>query len=234
MPALYNTPLHFRPQLCIATPFLSAISTDQPARHPIGQHARSLLHSHDEETALNETTTKRPIHRRCSLTPPACPLIMANVQDRGPPSAAAIAIGSAIVAGITGYFLGQASSIGLFGKTDSRAPAARLTQREGVAKPDDAETQSDDDDGEDDDDDSDVQDLGELQTFPGNTEECKLVLVVRSDLGKPKKYPPIFQKHANGLAGMTKGKFSCSYLYVSPWMPKHSSSTFSATFARTC
>ena len=112
---------------------------------------------------------------------------MANVQDRGPPSAAAIAIGSAIVAGITGYFLGQASSIGLFGKTDSRTPAARLTQREGVAKPDDAETQSDDDD---DDDDSDVQDLGELQTFPGNTEECKLVLVVRSDLGKQKSIHP--------------------------------------------
>jgi PTH2 family peptidyl-tRNA hydrolase len=116
---------------------------------------------------------------------------MANVQDRGPPSAAAIAIGSAIVAGITGYFLGQASSIGLFGKTDSRAPAARLTQREGVAKPDDAETQSDDDDGEDDDDDdSDVQDLGELQTFPGNTEECKLVLVVRSDLGEQQSIHP--------------------------------------------
>jgi PTH2 family peptidyl-tRNA hydrolase len=114
---------------------------------------------------------------------------MANVQDRGPPSAAAIAIGSAIVAGITGYFLGQASSIGLFGKTDSRTPAARLTQREGVAKPDDAETQSDDDD-DDDDDDSDVQDLGELQTFPGNTEECKLVLVVRSDLGKQKSIHP--------------------------------------------
>jgi len=110
---------------------------------------------------------------------------MANVQDRGPPSAAAIAIGSAIVAGITGYFLGQASSIGLFGKTDTRAPAARLTQRDGLAKPDDAETESDDDDGEEDDD-SDVQDLGELQTFPGNTEECKLVLVVRSDLGMTK------------------------------------------------
>jgi PTH2 family peptidyl-tRNA hydrolase len=116
---------------------------------------------------------------------------MAHVQDRGPPSAAAIAIGSAIVAGITGYFLGQASSIGLFGKTDSRAPAARLTQREGVAKPDDAETQSeDDDDGEDDEEDDDLQDLGELQTFPGNTEECKLVLVVRSDLGKQKSIHP--------------------------------------------
>jgi PTH2 family peptidyl-tRNA hydrolase len=111
---------------------------------------------------------------------------MANVQDRGPPSAAAIAIGTAIVAGVTGYFLGQASSIGLFGKRDTRSPAARLSPDEGKAKPENSETESDDDDeeGEDNDSDSDLQDLGELQTFPGNTEECKLVLVVRSDLGK--------------------------------------------------
>jgi PTH2 family peptidyl-tRNA hydrolase len=109
---------------------------------------------------------------------------MANVQDRGPPSAAAIAIGTAIVAGVTGYFLGQASSIGLFGKGDTRSPAARLSPDEGKAKSENSETESDDDDEEGEDDDSDVQDLGELQTFPGNTEECKLVLVVRSDLGK--------------------------------------------------
>ena len=49
---------------------------------------------------------------------------------------------------------------------------------------------SDDEKDSDDDDDSDVQDLGELQTFPGNTEECKLVLVVRSDLGKQKSIHP--------------------------------------------
>jgi PTH2 family peptidyl-tRNA hydrolase len=108
---------------------------------------------------------------------------MANVQDRGPPSATAVAIGTAIVAGLTGYFIGQASSIGLFGKSDTRAPKARLSGREGEAKPDASETESDDDDIEDDEDD-DVQDLGELQTFPENSEECKLVLVVRSDLGK--------------------------------------------------
>ena len=109
---------------------------------------------------------------------------MANVQDRGPPSAAAVAIGTAIVAGLTGYFIGQASSIGLFGKNDTRGPTARLS-REGEAKPDASETDSEvDDDTAEEDDDDDVQDLGELQTFPGNNEECKLVLVVRSDLGK--------------------------------------------------
>jgi PTH2 family peptidyl-tRNA hydrolase len=140
---------------------------------------------------------------------------MANVQDRDPPSAAAIAIGTAIVAGVTGYFLGQASSIGLFGKSDTRSPAARLSPGEGEAKPDNSETESDDDDEEgEDDEDDDVQDLGELQTFPGNTEECKLVLVVRNDLGKLAHISEA-QSHANGLAGMTKGNFSCSYLYFS-------------------
>lgn len=109
---------------------------------------------------------------------------MANVQDRGPPSAAAVAIGTAIVAGLTGYFIGQASSIGLFGKSDTRDPSARLSRHEGEAKPDTSETESDDDDEAEEDEDDDVQDLGELQTFPGNSEECKLVLVVRSDLGK--------------------------------------------------
>lgn len=110
---------------------------------------------------------------------------MANVQDRGPPSATAVAIGTAIVAGLTGYFIGQASSIGLFGKSDTRATKSRLSGREGEAKPDASETDSEvDDDTAEEDEDDDVQDLGELQTFPGNSEECKLVLVVRSDLGK--------------------------------------------------
>ena len=110
---------------------------------------------------------------------------MANVQDRGPPSATAVAISTAIVAGLAGYFLGQASSIGLFGKSDTRAPKASLSGHEGEAKPDASETDSEvDDDTAEEDDDDDVQDLGELQTFPGNNEECKLVLVVRSDLGK--------------------------------------------------
>lgn len=129
---------------------------------------------------------------------------MAHVQDRGPPSAAAVAIGTAIIAGVTGYFLGQASSIGLFGKGSTRAPTARLSRGDGQAKPNNAETESDDDEDEDEDDDeSDVQDLGELQTFPGNTEECKLVLVVRSDLG------------------MTKGVFLPVPIYVQRRLSRH-------------
>lgn len=117
---------------------------------------------------------------------------MANVQDRGPPSAAAIAIGTALISGVTGYFLGQASSIGLFGKSSTRSSAvARLDQGDDESKTGDVT--SDGEGSATDDDDSDLQDLGELKTFPNNNEECKLVLVVRTDLG------------------MGKGMFACSF-----------------------
>jgi len=118
---------------------------------------------------------------------------MANVQDRGPPSAAAIAIGTAIVAGVTGFFIGQASSIGLFSSPSTRPTSGTRLRSRG----DEAETSEDDLDAksgdEEDDEDEDLQDLGELKTFPGNQEECKLVLVVRTDLG------------------MGKGMLTCSY-----------------------
>lgn len=120
---------------------------------------------------------------------------MANVQDRGPPSAAAIAIGTALISGVTGYFLGQASSIGLFGQSSTQpAAVARLGHGDDESKTDGATTNGDESE-EEADSESDVQDLGELKTFPNNNEECKLVLVVRSDLG------------------MGKGTFACSYRY---------------------
>lgn len=98
---------------------------------------------------------------------------MANVQDRGPPSAAAIAIGTGIVAGLTGYFLGTAKSIGIFGGSSS-------------VHQDDEEDDDNDGDNSDAASDAHTDDLGELKTFPGSTEECKLVLVVRTDLGMTK------------------------------------------------
>ena len=96
---------------------------------------------------------------------------MANVPAAGPPSAAAIAIGTAIISVVTGYYIGQARSIGLFGSTATPEPFP------------------DDENDNDDDEDSDVS--GEdgrahLLPFSGNTEEGKLVLVVRTDLGMTK------------------------------------------------
>ena len=101
---------------------------------------------------------------------------MANVQDRGPPSTANIALATAIVSGLAGYYLGQAKSIGLFGKSSTRVPPGEKEDS------DISDAESADGDEEDD----DVQDLGELKSFAGSSEECKLVLVVRTDLGMTK------------------------------------------------
>ena len=96
---------------------------------------------------------------------------MAYVQDRGPPSAAAVAIGSAIISGLAGYFLGQGKSIGLFGSSPKSTPTARDVK----------ENDKESDSGSE----SEGPDLQELKSFPSN-EECKLVLVVRTDLGMGK------------------------------------------------
>lgn len=104
---------------------------------------------------------------------------MASHGDRAPASTAAIAIGSALVAGVTGYFLGQAKSIGLFGGYQAAHSNA--------AQPDESESE------EEEEEEDEVQ---ELKAFDGN-EECKLVLVVRTDLG------------------MTKGEFATFFRFLS-------------------
>lgn len=105
---------------------------------------------------------------------------MANVQDRGPPSTAAVAIGTAIISVLVGYYIGQARSIGLFGASSTSHPSARV----GRQQVDDEEDDSDASDAESQDGDALV--VGELKRFADNSEECKLVLVTRTDLGMTK------------------------------------------------
>ncbi|KAF2151775.1 PTH2-domain-containing protein [Myriangium duriaei CBS 260.36] len=92
-----------------------------------------------------------------------------SLADRPPPSLWAVAFATAVIAGLSGYFIGQAASIGVFGKPKARDPA-------GVAAP--AAGDSDLSDDED--------DVLELQGFSDKNEPCKLVLVVRTDLGMTK------------------------------------------------
>ena len=99
---------------------------------------------------------------------------MANVQDRGPPSAAAIAIGTAIISGLTGYYLGQAKSIGLLGGSPSGRLGIGHLQQDEESDLSDADSESGDVLHE------------ELKNFSDSSEECKLVLVVRTDLGMQK------------------------------------------------
>lgn len=92
------------------------------------------------------------------------PSIASDAQSS--PSLLAVAVASAIIAGLGGYFIGQASSIGVFGgQGRPRKPKSGAHENE-------------------DSDDSD--DTEHLNGFEGSREEVKLVLVVRSDLGMTK------------------------------------------------
>ncbi|KAG9185693.1 peptidyl-tRNA hydrolase, PTH2 family [Alternaria panax] len=87
------------------------------------------------------------------------------------PSTANIAAACAILAGVTGYMLGQAKSLGFLGGSPISQPAK--SERE---KSEDSEQESSDDEDDD----------SAPAEFPGHNEECKMVLVVRTDLGMTK------------------------------------------------
>ena len=96
---------------------------------------------------------------------------MASAPDHSPPSVVALAAATGIVGLVTGYFIGQASSIGIFG--GSKESESRLVGES------DADEQTE---GEED----HVDTSEELSTFADSKEECKLILVVRTDLGMSK------------------------------------------------
>lgn len=97
------------------------------------------------------------------------------MQESSQPSTANIAAACAILAGVTGYFLGTAKSLGLFGGSPISEPLPRRGE-----KAQELEDESSDDDNDDDEDDTAPAE------FPGHNEECKMVLVVRTDLGMTK------------------------------------------------
>ncbi|KAH8710048.1 peptidyl-tRNA hydrolase PTH2-domain-containing protein [Phaeosphaeriaceae sp. PMI808] len=96
------------------------------------------------------------------------------MQDTTQPSTANIAAACAILAGVTGYMLGQAKSLGLFGGSAISQTSQHGRDHKTAT---DAEESSEEDESEDDTVPSD---------FKGNNEECKMVLVVRTDLGMTK------------------------------------------------
>ncbi|KAL9089094.1 MAG: hypothetical protein Q9165_005907 [Trypethelium subeluteriae] len=96
---------------------------------------------------------------------------MAFVPDGPPPSTVAAAFATGIIGLVTGYFIGQGSSIGLFGGPRKSEPMLE-------GEPDEDENEDEDEEAED--------TKQELRTFSDSNEECKLVLVVRTDLGMTK------------------------------------------------
>ncbi|KAH1458722.1 hypothetical protein KXX13_008557 [Aspergillus fumigatus] len=100
--------------------------------------------------------------------------------ERVPPSTTAYVIATAILAGITGYFIGQGASLGLF---------SWAKEKEGWPNSYNVKIpqHSSDEEGENYEGDSEEEgDGGELANFDASNEEVKLVLVVRTDLGMTK------------------------------------------------
>ena len=91
------------------------------------------------------------------------------MAERPLPSLAAVAVATSILAGICGFFIGQASSIGIFCSKQDSKPKVSL--------------HSTSDEVDSDSKDSDPKGLKDLKDDGG---ECKLVLVVRTDLGMTK------------------------------------------------
>lgn len=114
---------------------------------------------------------------------------MSNINERPPPSTTAVAVATALIAGVTGYFLGQASSLGLF---KSKAQPTQETRDNKKASGEDSEETESDEDWEV------GQEQGDINSFTDSNEECKLVLVVRTDLGMTKGmlFSPRFAIHA--------------------------------------
>ncbi|KAL4803666.1 peptidyl-tRNA hydrolase PTH2-domain-containing protein [Aspergillus unguis] len=101
--------------------------------------------------------------------------------DRIPPSTTTYVVATAILAGITGYFIGQGASLGLFSTKEKEGwpNSYNVKVHRGSSDEEDEseeEQESDEEEG----------DGSELASFENNNEEVKLVLVVRTDLGMTK------------------------------------------------
>ncbi|KAL4792112.1 peptidyl-tRNA hydrolase PTH2-domain-containing protein [Aspergillus venezuelensis] len=96
------------------------------------------------------------------------------------PSTTTYVVATAIIAGVTGYFLGQGASLGLFSEKKEGWPNSYNVKVHTHS--------SDEEDGsEEEEEESDEEgDGSELKNFEENNEEVKLVLVVRTDLGMTK------------------------------------------------
>ncbi|KAL8976529.1 MAG: hypothetical protein Q9205_007473 [Flavoplaca limonia] len=134
-----------------------------------------------------------------------------TAADRPPPSTTSIVIGTAILAVAIGYFIGQGSSLGIFGstpppsksKSKSKNPKKSWPNSYDVTiHPDSSDEEvfkqirgadlgiSSEESSKDSSSEEAEVELGQkqegLNQFEGNKEECKLVLVVRTDLGMGK------------------------------------------------
>lgn len=101
--------------------------------------------------------------------------------DRIPPTTTAYVIATAIIAGVTGYFIGQGASLGLFKEKQGWPNGYDVKVHK-----DSSDEEAEGSDSEEESGDEDEGNGEELASFKENTDEVKLVLAVRTDLGMTK------------------------------------------------
>ena len=97
-----------------------------------------------------------------------------------PPTTTSYVIATAILAGVTGYFVGQGSSLRLFSSNEKEGWPNSYNVK---VHRDSSDEEFDEEEEEED---SEEEEQGELANFDNNNEEVKLVLVIRTDLGMTK------------------------------------------------
>lgn len=128
------------------------------------------------------------------MTQPIETFFLYKMSEASTPSLLGVAIAAGLVCLTAGYFIGSGSSLGLFDSSGNPEIAKKSWPNNYDVKV--HADSSDEEDGghsEDDEVDSDEDDGNELKGFEDSTDEVKLVLAVRTDLG------------------MTKGKSCCGY-----------------------
>lgn len=111
------------------------------------------------------------------------------MADQATLSITAVAIAMGLVGFTLGYFLSQGSSIGLFDSSRNPDDAKKSWPNSYDVKVH-ADSSDEGAEGESEDDEDDNEGGGnELKGFEDNTDEVKLVLVVRTDLGMTKGRP---------------------------------------------
>ncbi|EXJ54648.1 PTH2 family peptidyl-tRNA hydrolase [Cladophialophora yegresii CBS 114405] len=108
------------------------------------------------------------------------------MAEKAPPSLTAVAVSSLILGLLAGYFIGQGSSIGVFGGSggSKQAKTSWPNSYDVKVHADSSDDQADDEDEADED--GEDGDGKELKDFKDSSEDVKLVLGVRTDLGMGK------------------------------------------------
>ncbi|KAL9098989.1 MAG: hypothetical protein Q9163_005444 [Psora crenata] len=154
--------------------------------------------------------------------------------DGAYPSTTSIALATAILAAATGYFLGTASSLGLFGSGKTRGSKTKrswpnsydvtiypdssdeeLMESLGRGKGKEVGGSGDKEVGPNSEDHADDEEG--LKSFEGNMEECKLVLVVRTDLGMGKGKIAAQASHATLACYIALHSASSSHPILKRW-----------------